>query len=166
MRRAYDHPVKSRFREQNVITMNIFTIGYEGLDIEHFLDLLVSRDIETVVDVRELPLSRKKGFSKKSFHSILNTSGIEYVHMSDLGCPREVRDQYRENNNWEQYTKAFLKYLKTQSEAIAELSKLAESSNCVLVCYEADYNYCHRSLVAKAVQEHSGAVVQHIPLKK
>lgn len=142
--------------------MNIFTIGYEGLDIEMFMSLLTEYGIDMIVDVRELPLSRKPGFSKKSLASVLNLSGCEYVHMADLGCPKPVRDCYREDGNWKRYTEGFLKYLKTQDDAIAELSALAASASCALLCYEADSNFCHRSMVANAVKDHCGARVTHI----
>lgn len=145
--------------------MTVFTIGYEGLDIDSFLSLLAEHGIDTVVDVRELPLSRKPGFSKKALTNILNTSGREYVHMVDLGCPKPVRDRYREDSNWKRYTEGFLKYLKTQDDAIAELSALAATSNCALLCYEADSNFCHRSMVANAVKEYCGARVTHIKAK-
>ena len=142
--------------------MKIYTVGYEGLDIDSFLSLLAENDIETVVDVREMPLSRKPGFSKKSLASVLNLSGREYVHMVDLGCPKLVRDRYREDGNWKRYTDGFMKHLKTQDDAIAELSALAATSNCALLCYEADSNFCHRSMVASAVKDYCGARVTHI----
>jgi uncharacterized protein (DUF488 family) len=142
--------------------MTVFTIGYEGLNIDAFISLLAKHGVETVVDVRELPLSRKPGFSKKALASMLNLSGHEYVHMVDLGCPKPVRNRYREDGNWKRYTEGFLKYLKTQGAAIAELSDLVSSSNCALLCYEADFNFCHRSMVANAVHEHCGANVKHI----
>ena len=142
--------------------MKIYTVGYEGLDIDSFLSLLAENDIETVVDVREMPLSRKPGFSKKSLANVLNLSGREYVHMVDLGCPKQVRDRYREDGNWKRYTDGFMKHLKTQDDAIAELSALAATSNCALLCYEADSNFCHRSMVASAVKDYCGARVTHI----
>ena len=142
--------------------MKIYTVGYEGLDIDSFLSLLAENDIETVVDVREMPLSRKPGFSKKSLASVLNLSGREYVHMVDLGCPKLVRDRYREDGNWKRYTEGFMKHLKAQDDAIAELSALAATSNCALLCYEADPNFCHRSMVASAVKDYCGARVTHI----
>ena len=142
--------------------MKVFTIGYEGLSIDAFVSLLGEHGIDTVVDVRELPLSRKPGFSKKALESLLNLTGREYVHMVDLGCPKLVRDRYREDGNWKRYTDGFSKYLKTQGDAIAELSSLVSSSNCALLCYEADSNFCHRSMVANAVKEHCGARVTHI----
>lgn len=145
--------------------MTVFTIGYEGLDIDDFMSLLSEHGIETVVDIRELPLSRKPGFSKTALANVLNLSGLEYVHLVALGCPKPVRDGYRADGDWKRYTTGFLKYLKTQKNAIAELADLVQSSNCALLCFEADFNSCHRSIVADAVSEHCGAQVKHIPVK-
>ena len=142
--------------------MTVFTIGYEGLNINRFTSLLTEHDIETVVDIRALPLSRKPGFSKRALASVLNLSGLEYVHVVELGCPKSVRDHYREDGNWECYTEGFLSHLKTQKAAIAELSVLVRSSNCALLCFEADYNFCHRSMVANAVRDYCGAEIMHI----
>lgn len=142
--------------------MKIFTIGYEGLDIDDFLSLLAENDIETIVDVRELPLSRKPGFSKKSLEAALNLSGREYIHMVELGCPKVIRDQYRADGNWKRYTDGFLKYLATQDDAIAELASVAKTSTCALLCFEADFNFCHRSMVANAVKRFAGGRVQHL----
>ena len=134
--------------------MTVFTIGYEGLDIDTFILLLAEHNIETVVDIRELPLSRKPGFSKKALTDVLNRSGFEYVHMADLGCPKLVRDRYREDGSWNRYAARFLKHLKTQRSAIYNLSGLVRRSNCALLCFEADFSFCHRSMVAAAVREH------------
>lgn len=142
--------------------MTIYTIGYEGIDIQQFFILLNEHGIETVVDVRELPLSRKPGFSKKMLAAALNMSGLEYTHLADLGCPKSIRDRYREDADWRRYKEGFLKYLKTQKDAIEELATLANSSNCALLCFEADFNYCHRSMVADAVKQQSGIRVSHI----
>jgi uncharacterized protein (DUF488 family) len=144
------------------MTMTVFTIGYEGLDIDAFMSLLAKHDIDTIVDVRELPLSRKPGFSKNALANALSLSGRDYVHMVNLGCPKLVRDRYRDDGNWKRYTEGFLKHLKTQDKAIVELSVLAASSNCALLCFEADANFCHRSMVANAVKDYCGARVKHI----
>ena len=142
--------------------MTIYTIGYEGISIEQFFTLLMEYDIETVVDVRKLPLSRKTGFSEKTLAAALNLSGLEYTHLADLGCPKPIRDSYRVDADWRRYKEGFLKYLSTQEEAIEELAALASSSNCALLCFEADFNYCHRSMVADAVKQQSGMRVSHI----
>lgn len=54
-----------------------------------------------------------------------------------------------------------MKYLKTQDSAIAELSALGASATCALFYYEADSNFCHRSMVANAVTEYCCARVTH-----
>ncbi|MEY4725418.1 MAG: hypothetical protein RLZ36_45 [Pseudomonadota bacterium] len=142
--------------------MTIYTIGYEGLGIDEFISLLKAYDIETVVDIRELPLSRKPGFSKTVLSNTLQLTGLEYIHIAALGCPKPVRDQYREDGNWQLYIKGFTKYLSTQMSAIESLSMLASISSCALLCYEADFNFCHRSMVADAVHQFSGMSVVHI----
>ena len=142
--------------------MTIFTIGYEGLGVDAFMSLLVAHGVDTLIDVRELPLSRKPGFSKKALANVLQTSGREYIHIVELGCPKPIRNQYRADGDWQRYTKGFLKHLKTQDDAIIRLSSLVASTNCALLCYEADANFCHRSMVADAVKAHCGARVSHI----
>jgi uncharacterized protein (DUF488 family) len=80
--------------------MSIYTIGYEGLDMNGFLTLLRTSDVETVVDIRELPLSRKPGFSKNGLGDTLNLNGFEYLHVPELSCPKPIRDQYRIDANF------------------------------------------------------------------
>jgi hypothetical protein len=87
----------------------LFTLGYEGLTIEAFITRLQTAQVKTVVDVRELPLSRKKGFSKTAFCAALATHGIAYLHAPALGCPKPIRNQYKANGNWQTYTRDFLK---------------------------------------------------------
>lgn len=142
--------------------MSILTIGYEGLNIENFLALLRLGNVETVVDIRELPLSRKRGFSKNGLREILNANGFAYRHISQLGCPKAIRDQYRRDGDWERYTKDFKGYLAGQDEVIAQLTEMAEASHCALLCFEANYRMCHRSIVAAVVERESGAQVQHL----
>ena len=79
-----------------------------------------------------------------------------------MGCPKPIRNGYRADGNWKRYQEGFLKYLATQGEAIADLASMAVISNCVLLCFEADYNYCHRLMVADAVKQLSGICVCHI----
>lgn len=142
--------------------MTIYTMGYEGIGIDRFLSSLQAHDIETVVDIRELPLSRKPGFSKKILSDTLNLSGLDYVHIPALGCPRPIRNRYRADDNWKRYQEGYLRYLETQDEAIADLASMTTISNCALLCFEADYNHCHRSMVADAVGQLSGMPVCHI----
>ena len=142
--------------------MRIYTIGYEGISITSFVNLLIDQSVETVVDVRELPLSRKPGFSKSALAATLDRSGLAYVHRPALGCPKPIRNRYRTDGDWASYKTAFLRYLDTQADALSNIAELATFTNCALVCYEADYNFCHRSMVADAMARIGGMSVSHL----
>ena len=87
----------------------LFTLGYEGLTIEAFIARLQAAQTKTVVDVCDLPLSRKKGYSKTAFRTALSAHGITYLHAPALGCPKPIRNQYKMDGNWQTYTGDFLK---------------------------------------------------------
>lgn len=143
----------------------LFTIGYEGLTIEAFIARLQTAQVKTIVDVRELPLSRKKGFSKSAFCAALAAHGIAYVHMPALGCPKPIRNQYKLDGDWQAYTKAFLAYIGTQEASLRELVKLAQATAASLVCFEADFSMCHRTYVARAACQLGGPAVTHLSAK-
>jgi uncharacterized protein (DUF488 family) len=142
--------------------MSIFTIGYEGLDIDEFLKLLRLGGVDTVVDIRELPLSRKRGFSKNGLREILQANGFGYRHIVALGCPKPIRDQYRQDGDWMQYKKDFKRYLASQAAVVSELSQMVEAQECALLCFEANFQMCHRSMVADALHKVSGLDVEHL----
>jgi uncharacterized protein (DUF488 family) len=149
----------------SMTTPYLYTCGYEGHDINAFIARLIQAGVNTIVDVRELPLSRKKGFSKNALREQLAAVGIDYVHASPLGCPKVIRNRYREDGDWQQYTREFMLYLKQQGEPLRELAKLAKSSATCLICYEADYTTCHRTYVARAAHLAGAPVVKHLTAK-
>ncbi len=142
--------------------MALFTFGYEGCTIDGFTARLKKTGVAVVIDVRELPLSRKKGFSKTAFAAALKNAGIAYRHLSIFGCPKPIRNQYKIDGNWKRYKKAFESCLKTQSAAVADFAKFSKTTKACLVCFEADFDSCHRSLVGRAVAAASGAGVIHL----
>jgi len=150
---------------QAVSAKHLYTLGYEGLDIEQFIVRLRQAGVRAVVDVRELPLSRKKGFSKSALRQRLLDAGLSYFHAPALGCPKPIRNRYREDGDWTAYTREFLGYLLTQQTAVAELAAFARSTPTCLVCYEADFAACHRTYVARAAHRRGGPAVTHLGLK-
>ena len=78
----------------------IVTFGYEGLSLDAFIARLKAAGVQTVFDVRANPLSRKPGFSKRGFAAALNEAGPAYVHLPAMGCPKPVRDRYKQDGNW------------------------------------------------------------------
>lgn len=143
----------------------LFTFGYEGLDIQKFIDRLTTAGVTLVLDVRELPLSRKRGFSKRAFAEALKSAGIKYKHMPALGCPKPIRNSYKEDGDWARYCRRFIRYLKSQHEAVAEIATISRKTKACLVCFEADYRLCHRSLVAQAAAQLSGCAIRHLTLR-
>lgn len=153
----------------------LMTIGYEGLTTRDFIDLLRRCRVSMIVDIRELPISRKSGFAKAALAAMLEKHGIKYKHVSELGCPRDIRHDYRDDGNWERYSRRFKAYLESQGGAIERLIEWTGEEQCCLLCFEEDYNFCHRSYVAERVAADldgpvrihhltgpmSGRVVQH-----
>ena len=142
--------------------MALYTFGYEGLSIERFIARLKEAGVTVVVDVRELPLSRKKGFSKTAFGEALAHAGIMYSHLPVFGCPKPIRNRYKSDGNWKKYEKAFNAYIATQKEAVGKLAKFSKTASACLVCFEADFNVCHRSLVARAAAAAGSPPVMHL----
>jgi hypothetical protein len=142
--------------------VNIYTIGYEGLALEAFLQQLRRARVQIIVDVRDVPLSRKRGFSKKALAAALNAAGMDYLHIRSLGCPKAIRDQYRANRDWEAYTAAFLDHLRNQGVAVGQLAAVCKGSSAALLCYEADAGFCHRTYVARAAAAILGSGVLHL----
>lgn len=138
----------------------MMTIGYEGLSQHLFFEALRASGVQTIVDVRELPLSRKRGFSKSALANAAADYEMIYVHLGELGCPRPIRYDYRADSDWTRYMQRFTAYLDTQTLAIAHLATRIERERCCLMCYEADYNACHRTLVAERVAELLGGNVR------
>lgn len=73
-------------------TPDFYTIGYSGRSINEFIDMLRNAGVATVVDIRFAPVSRfKPEFSKNNLKRSLENNGINYLHKSDWGVPRDIR---------------------------------------------------------------------------
>ena len=138
--------------EENKDVTKLYTIGYEGLDIEQFIQKLKDARINYILDVREIPLSRKKGFSKNILAEELRKEGINYSHFKVLGSPKYIRDELKETQDYDKFFKSYKKYLSTQKETL-EIVNVAIEANInmkfCLLCFEKDYKTCHRSALAE-----------------
>jgi uncharacterized protein (DUF488 family) len=127
----------------------IYTIGYEGTDIERFIQTLKLVGVEQLVDVRAVPISRKKGFSKNGLRERLEVAGIRYVHLSSLGDPKPGREAARAGN-YEKFRKIYGKHISEPAAQVSlkTLANLVEEAPTCLMCFERDPAECHRSIVA------------------
>jgi uncharacterized protein (DUF488 family) len=78
----------------------LYTAGYQGHTIETFLDLLAGNGVEHLIDVRQLPFSRKPDFSKKRLAAHLAAAGVRYTHLVALGTPKPLRDEVRRSKDY------------------------------------------------------------------
>lgn len=132
----------------------LFTIGYEGISLEEYLNRLLKNDVKVLVDVRNNPLSMKYGFSKSQLHRYCNSLGIDYLHFPEVGIQSEQR---QELNTQADYDKLFTVYrknnlTKTTASQIKILDLLKEKKRIALTCFEANICQCHRKHLAEAIE--------------
>ena len=143
------------------------TIGYEGAGLDDFLATLQAADVTTLIDVRQLPVSRRKGFSKKVLAEALIGSGIEYVHLVGLGDPKEGRDAARSGRK-EEFLAIFNAHMKIP-EAQADLKTAAyivERGGACLMCYERSPDECHRKLIVDALSDIMEVEIKHLGVRE
>jgi uncharacterized protein (DUF488 family) len=141
--------------------MNIFTIGYERADLDDFIAILREAQIHLVLDIRENPVSRRRGYSKQALNQALAGAGVAYRHEKSLGTPRPIREQLQRDNDYAAFFRAFDRYLLTQVPLLQSLAESLEG-NIALLCYERDPAQCHRSAVARVLGDMTGQMPKHL----
>lgn len=148
---------------ENYMHPKIATIGYEGSTLPALLDALKAAGVEVLVDVRAVPLSRKPGFSKQALRTGVESIGLDYLHLRDLGNPKEGREAAKVGGMpaFASIYEAHLASAPAQT-ALAELAALAQERRVCLLCFEADPLTCHRLLVARALVAKAGGTIEHL----
>lgn len=143
--------------------VDLFTIGYEGTEIDKFLDRLVEEKIETLVDVRQLPLSRKKGFSKNKLKEAAALRQIDYVHIRSLGDPKEGRMAARSGNH-DLFVEIFSAHMQTEEAkaGLGHLQEIVTHNRSCLLCFEKHHEGCHRAIVVSELENLLQVEVKHI----
>lgn len=132
----------------------LFTIGYEGISLEEYLNRLLKNDVKILVDVRNNPLSMKYGFSKSQLKRYCENLGIQYMHFPEVGIQAEQR---QELNTQTDYDKLFAVYrksnlTKTVPTQTVILNLLKQHKRIALTCFEANICQCHRKHLAEAIE--------------
>lgn len=133
---------------------HVCTIGYAGRELGDFIDVLKRARVELVVDVRELPLSRRKGFSKNVLRAALASAGIGYRHVRAAGNPYRAQKA-----NIAHCLSLYAAHLDKTPEALAEVDELAKANRCALLCFEAAAGECHRSVIVDRLRRLRPALV-------
>jgi uncharacterized protein (DUF488 family) len=136
----------------------LFSVGHSTRTLEEFIDVLKAHAIETLVDIRSFPMSRRlPHFNQEALEKSLTAANIRYVWMKGLGGRRKkIRDDSPNLALRNQSFRNYADYMLTPEfqAAIHELISLAEHSRTAYMCAERMYFRCHRMLVSDWLVAH------------
>jgi len=138
----------------------VYTIGYEGFQVDGFLNRLLEEGIERLIDVRQNPVARKYGFHRSTLNRLSEDVGIEYLHLPELGIRSALRTQLESEQDFDE----LFGWYRT-SLAVTDVERVAELMNnkpSALMCMEASPRNCHRLQLAGAVSPVAGLEVRHL----
>lgn len=141
----------------------LYTIGYEKARLPDVVATLQLAGVATLIDVRDRPISRRPGFSKRQLAASLEEGGIRYFGLRALGTPPEGREAGRKRE-WDRFWQIVEDKLATAEAelALAEAADIAHAAPSCLLCYEADWRGCHRRRVAEMLSARHGFAVHHL----
>jgi uncharacterized protein (DUF488 family) len=144
--------------------LKIWTIGHSTRALSDFLALLATNGIEAVADVRQYPASRRyPHFNQRALSESLAQAGVEYAWLPELGGRRRPRPDSH-NTAWRNESfRGYADYMETPEfrAGIERLLEVARRRRTAIMCSEALWWRCHRSLIADALKA-AGVIVEHI----
>lgn len=130
--------------------MKLFTIGYEGLSIEEYLNKLIANDVHVLCDVRKNAFSQKFGFNKRQLEKVCKGIGIKYIHLPELGIESDKRQSLQSQADYDKlfdiYENSILPH--KNNELLLIKGMLLEDRRVALTCFERDPKQCHRTRIA------------------
>ena len=145
------------------MTLPLATIGYESAPQAKVIETLKAAGVEVLIDVRAVAASRRAGFSKGLLSASLEDAGIAYVHLRELGTPKEGRMAARRGQTavMREIFEAHLAEPAAQLQ-LAQAIEIAKGRKAALLCYEADHRGCHRSIVVEHMLEVADFAVENL----
>jgi len=146
----YERVEKATPKEEET---TLFTIGYEGISLEKYLQKLVQNNVKLLVDVRKNPLSMKFGFSKTLLKRYCNSLGIEHLHIPEVGINSDKRQTLETQADYDRLFNDYRKntLAKTRPHQQRILKLLQQHKRIALTCFEAEPCQCHRSHLAETL---------------
>lgn len=143
--------------------MKIATIGYEQQTLPEIIGRLKKAGIEALIDVRAIAASRRPGFSKTMLAATLAQHGIDYIHLRQLGTPKEGRLAARAGRIAEMRA-VYERHLQDPAAQLelARAAEIARERHAALLCYEASAAHCHRAIVADRLCEALGCEIENL----
>jgi uncharacterized protein (DUF488 family) len=133
------------------------SIGYE-LHKDHiaFARHVRAAGVERLIDVRELPISRRRGYAKSALGQAMADVGVEYIHIKALGNPKPFRDLYKAGKVEEGQRRYEEHLLGEQRGALEGIVPLLQEKRCALMCVEHNPATCHRTVILDALRSELG----------
>ena len=149
--------------------MKIWTVGHSTRSGEEFVQILLAHGVEVLVDVRTFPGSRRyPQFNRDALRESLQDAGIDYNHEPRLGGRRKARPDSH-NSAWrnEQF-RGYADHMETEEfrNGVRELLELASTKRVAVMCAEAVWWRCHRSLIADYLKAEGHEVIHILDEKK
>jgi len=133
----------------------LFTIGYEGVSLEAYLNKLIKLDVKVLCDVRKNSFSMKYGFSKSQLKTACEGVGIQFYHFPEVGIDsadrRNLQNRADRDRLFQQYTSEVIPRTQSTQENILDL--LHKHHRVAITCFEAQSCDCHRSHLAIALTQ-------------
>jgi uncharacterized protein (DUF488 family) len=140
--------------------IRIFTIGYEQRNGEECIASLLEAGVDTLVDVRERPFSRKPDFRKAAIDDRCRAAGLAYESWPRLGSTAHQRKQLWETRDFRTFARRYRDFARRRRAAELDgLAGLAARKTIALICYERAHEECHRSIVADLLADRLDATI-------
>ena len=140
----------------------LFTIGYAGMRLEPFLQVMQQRGIQVVVDTRWSAWSQIDAFCREPLRRGLVRRGIAYRHRPELGTSPDLRNRLDAGGDWAAFVAAYDAALTTHSELLRSVAAYAKAHRVCLLCAEHEPEHCHRSLLAQRLASLAGLTIEHV----
>lgn len=143
----------------------VYSVGYEGLMLDGFLDLLLRSGIRRLIDVRRNPVARRFGFHRSTLDRHCNDVGIEYRHVPELGIPSSLRTNLVDLSDYDRLFAAYENNtLPMNQTSVLMIAQLMREKASAVMCMEQDGRCCHRTRLARALVNFTG--LRHVELRE
>ena len=144
----------------------LLTLGYEGISIEKYINLLIANGVKILCDVRKNAYSQKYGFTKAVLQKACDAVQIQYIHVPELGIDSNKRNSLKSQSD---YDILFEEYEKTtlanNFDSLLYVRDLVNKYKRVcLLCFERDPRQCHRTRIAKAILSFPDVKFKYSPI--
>jgi uncharacterized protein (DUF488 family) len=142
----------------------LYTIGYEGIKVESYMNKLLNKDVQLLIDVRKNSISMKYGFSKSQLKRMCNSLEIEFLHLSRLGIESKKRKNLNTKADYEELFKEYeQEILPKQADQLEKLYKLYQQHKRIAItCFEREHTSCHRHKISDYLNVKYEVSIEHL----